>query len=175
MTPTTSLAQKFQLAPARGVSVNLLAMPRVMLNFSLTSWIDDQFLVASGQWTISNSSWAPYLATKDGRPTELVVPIPKGATGLQVRDDFASVVGTDPARGLILRRPLPPGGFEFFAGFSMKTGDGAVTWDMDLPLGSFESGIEFLRANNATRIQLPPEVARSGGRLAVDVALDRRG
>lgn len=167
------LSAPFQLTPTRGAQVNLLAMPRIMLNFSLTSWVDDQFVVFTGQWTIGNSSWAPYVATKDGRPTELVVPVPKGAKGLQVRDDFAPLVGTDPARGLILRRPLPPGGLELFAGFSMPSSGGAVTWDMDLPLGSFESGLELLRPNDSTRVELPPEVERSG-RFKVEEATDAR-
>lgn len=165
-----NLSAPFQVTPERGAQVSVVAMPRVMLNFSLTSWVDDQFLAVSGQFTVSNSSWAPYLATKNGRPTELVVPLPSAATGLQVRDDFASLVGTDPSRGLLLRRPLPPGGLEFSAGFSMKIQDGEVVWDMPLPLGSFESGLEVLRSTTATRIVVP-----KGTKASVEEASDRRG
>jgi hypothetical protein len=165
-----NLSAPFQVTPERGAMMNLVAMPRVMLSFSLTSWVDDQFLAFSGQWTVSNSSWAPYLPTKDDRPSELVVPMPAGVSGLQVRDDFASMVGTDPSRGLIIRRPLPPGGLEFYAGFSMKIHDGRVRWDMPLPMGSFESGIELLRPNKTTRVEVP-----AGTRVNLEEATDRRG
>ena len=164
------LSAPFQLTPARGAQINIVAMPRVMLGFSLTSWVDDQYLAVTGQWTISNSSWAPYLATKDDRPVELIIPMPKRATGVQVRDDFAAMVGTDPDRGLVLRRPIPPGGLEFFAGFSMKIDDGAVRWDLPLPYGSFESGIELLRPNSTTRIITP-----EGTKVSIEEASDRRG
>lgn len=165
-----NLSAPFQVTPERGAQMNIVAMPRVMLSFSLTSWVDDQFLVFTGQWTVSNSSWAPYVATKDDRPTELVIPVASAATGLQVRDDFASMVGTDPNRGFVIRRPLPPGGLEFFAGFSTKVKDGAVRWDMPLPYGSFESGIELLRPNKSTKVQVPP-----GTKVSIEEATDRRG
>lgn len=165
-----NLSAPFQLTPERGAMMNVVAMPRVMLSFSLTSWVDDRFLVFTGQWTISNSSWAPYLPTKDYRPTELVVPLPSAATGIQVRDDFASMVGTDPARGFVIRRPLPPGGLEFFAGFSTTVQDGAVRWDMPLPYGSFESGIEILRPNGTTKVVVP-----TGTKVSIESAEDRRG
>ena len=170
------LSAPFQVTPTRGAQVNVVAMPRVMLSFSLTSWVDDQFLAVSGQWSISNSSWAPYLATKGDRPTELVVPVPRAATGLQVRDDFAAVVGTDPSRGLIIRRPLPPGGLEFFAGFSMKIHGGKARWDLPLPLGSFESGIELLRPNHRALIVLPPGTKGANGKpFEPEDASDKRG
>ncbi|HVV84218.1 MAG TPA: hypothetical protein VHE35_14195 [Kofleriaceae bacterium] len=164
------LSAPFQVTPERGAQLNVVAMPRVMLSFSLTSWVDDQFLAFSGQFTVSNASWAPYMATKDGHTTDLALPMPAAATGLQVRDDFASLVGTDPERGFILRRPIPPGGLDFYAGFSIKVDDGVARWDMPLPIGSFESGLELLRPNTTTRIVVAP-----GTKVAIDEAKDSRG
>ncbi len=151
------LSAPFQLTPERGVSITVLVYPRVMFSFSLTSWIDDVYVGVRGQFAIRNTSWAPYVASTDGRPDELTMPLPEGFTGAMVRDDFQDMVGIDPARGFIIRRPIPPGGYQFIAGFSLPVEDGELRWSMPLPLGAFESGIEIKHPDgNELRVVLPP-------------------
>lgn len=164
------LSAPFQLTPERGAAVTVRVMPRVMFSFSLTSWIDDAFLGVRGQFTIRNLSWAPFLATRDGRPDELSMPLPHGFSGAVVRDEFQEFVGVDPSKGFVIRRPIPPGGYEFIAGFSLKVDDGTVAWDMPLPLGAFESGIEIKRQGSDMRVDL-------GGvrNLSAEEATDERG
>lgn len=164
----------FQLTAERGVATIVRVMPRVMFSFSLTSWIDDVYMGVRGQFTIRNMSWAPYVASRDGRPDEVVMPMPLGFTGAVVRDDFQQIVGVDPSRGFVIRRPIPPGGYQFIAGFSMKVGDdGRVRWEMPLPLGSFDSGIEIKRDGTAMHLDLPSVKGRD--RFAVREADDERG
>ena len=68
-----------------------------------------------------------------------------------------------------IRRPIPPGGMQFVAGFSLKVDGGTVRWSMPLPLGTFESGIEIKKAGNAN-VVLP-----DGVKFKVEEATDERG
>jgi hypothetical protein len=142
----------------------------VMFTFSLSSWIDDLYVGVRGNFAIRNASWAPYLPGTEDRPDELVMPLPKGFTGAIVRDEFQEVVGIDPSRGFVIRRPIPPGGYQFVAGFSLKTDDGNVHWSMPLPLGAFDSGIEFRRFGAMT-LELPTTVRG----IKIEDANDQRG
>lgn len=163
------LSAPFQLSPDRGVAITVLVMPRIMMQWSLSSWLDDVYFGVRGTFGIRNASWAPYLAGTDAAPEELTIPLPSGFTGAVVRDDFQAQVGIDPAKGFVLRRPIPPGGMQFVAGFSLKVDQGTVKWSMPLPIGTFDSGIEIKRAGNS-RVVLPPDV-----NLKVEEAGDDRG
>jgi hypothetical protein len=70
----------------------------------------------------------------------------------------------------VLRRPIPPGGFQFIAGFSLKVDDGEIHWDMPLPLGAFESGIEIKR--DGTNMQVDLGGVRN---FSAEEASDERG
>ena len=164
------ISAPFQLAPDRGVAITVLVMPRIMMQWSLTSWLDDVYLGVRGTFGIRNASWAPYLAGTDTAPEDLVLPLPAGFTGAVVRDDFQAQVGIDPAKGFVLRRPIPPGGMQFVAGFSLKVERGTVKWSMPLPIGTFDSGIEIKRAG-ASRVVLPPDVQG----VKIEEAGDDRG
>lgn len=164
------LSSPFQLTPARGAAVTVRVMPRIMFGFSLTSWIDDVYMGVRGQFAIRNMSWAPYVAGVEGKPDEIVMPLPVGFSGAVVRDDFQEFVGVDPTRGFVVRRPIPPGGLQFIAGFSLKVEGGEVAWDMPLPLGAYESGIEIKRDGTDMKIEMP------GVRgVKVEEATDDRG
>ncbi|MEZ4399929.1 MAG: carboxypeptidase-like regulatory domain-containing protein [Kofleriaceae bacterium] len=163
------LSAPFQLPPTRGAAITVLVMPRVMFQFSLSSFLDDVYLAVRGQFGIRNASWAPYLTGTDARPEELTLPLPAGFTGAIVRDDFQQVVGVDPAKGFVIRRPIPPGGYQFVGAFSLKVDRGTVKWSLPLPLGTFDSGIEIQRAGDS-RVVLP-----SGVKLTVEEATDTRG
>jgi hypothetical protein len=131
----------FQPVPERGTRVSLLIFPRVMFTFSLTSRIDDEYLGVQGKFDISNYSWIPYVGGPDG----LVLPLPKGFVGGLVADKDQSNVAVAPDEGFRIVRPITPGGTTFHGGFSLPVKDGEVTWNMDLPLGTYQSGIEILQ------------------------------
>lgn len=165
----TYLSAPFQLGADRGAAITVLVMPRIMFQWSLTSFLDDVFLGVRGSFGIRNASWAPYLSGTDARPDDLVLPLPVGFQGAIVRDDFQAMVGVDPAKGFVIRRPIPPGGMQFIAGFSLKVDHGTVRWSMPLPLGTFESGIEIKKVGGAN-VVLP-----DGVKFKVETATDERG
>ena len=149
------LSAPFMLPASRGVSSTVLVFPRLIFAFSLNAFIDDQYLGVRGTYTLRNSSLAPFVPGTISKPEELVIPLPKGFIGATVRQDFAEAVGVDPSRGFIVREPVPPGGMGFWAFFSLETDDGSVTWDMELPYGTIESGIEIKKTPKMT-LDLPP-------------------
>ncbi len=154
----TYVSAPFQLTAGRGAAVTLLLLPRVMLTFSLSSWIDDVYLGVRGTFSVQNTSWAPYVAGTNDRPEEIVISLPRGFVGATVRQDFTEIIGVDPTRGFLIRRPLPPGGINFIAAFSIEFDGGELTWDMPLPLGSMNSEMEIRRDWNAMTIEVPPDV-----------------
>lgn len=164
------LSAPFQLVPGRGAAITVLVMPRIMFQFSLTSWLDDVYVGVRGTFSIRNASWAPYQHGAWDKPEELVLPLPAKFVGAIVRDDFQDQVGIDPARGFVIRRPLPPGGFQFVGAFSLKVDDGVVRWKMPLPLGAFESGLEFRHAGES-RLVLP----RDAKNVKIEEIDDNRG
>src|SRR3569623_111984 len=66
--------EPFQMVAGRGAHVSLFIFPRLLFQFSLTSQLDDQYLVVGGRFELSNTSWAPYVGGKDG----ILLPLPKG-------------------------------------------------------------------------------------------------
>jgi hypothetical protein len=110
---------------------------------------------------------APFIPGKIGKPEELVIPLPKHFLGGEVDQQFADQVSVDKARGFIVREPVPPGGMGFVGFFSLKTDEGSVTWDMDLPYGTLESGMEIKRTKDM-KLDLGPK-------MPVQEATDERG
>lgn len=143
----------FQLVPDRGARANLLVGPRVMMRFSLTSEIGEDYFAFRGRFMLANNSWFPYKHSEDG----LTMPLPKGFTGAQVTDEDAPDISPVPGEGLRILRPLPPGGKNFLAGWSMSTSGGKVNWDLALPWGSAGSGMEIMQMPGTT-VELPPGV-----------------
>jgi hypothetical protein len=143
----------FQLVPDRGARASLLVAPRVMMRFSLTSAVDEDYFVFRGRFQLGNNSWFPYKASEDG----LTMPLPKGFSGAQVTEEDAADISPVPGEGLRILRPLPPGGKQFIAGWSMVTTDGEVTWDLALPFELVQSGMEIIQPPGAS-VELPPGV-----------------
>ncbi|MBK7198975.1 MAG: hypothetical protein IPH80_41565 [Myxococcales bacterium] len=104
------LSALFQLGPDRGAAITVPVMPRIMFQRSPTSFLDDVYLGVRGSFGVRNASWAPYLAGTDARPDDLVIPLPDGFQGAIVRDEFQAMVGVDPAKGFVIRRPIPKAG-----------------------------------------------------------------
>lgn len=161
------LSAPFQLTPTRGAGATILIFPRILFGFSLRASIHDVYLGARGTFSIRNSSLAPFIPGTIGKPEELVIPLPKGFIGGTVDPQFAEQVGIDATRGFIVRGPVPPGGMGFVGHFSLETSDGKVTWDLDLPYGTIESGMEIKRTKDMA-LDLGPK-------MPVQEATDERG
>jgi len=144
----------FQPVPERGTRVSLFIFPRVLFTFSLTSRVDDEYLAVNGRFEISNNAWAPY-APKDS--DGLMIPLPKGFIGGLVAEKDQGDVAIVPGEGYRIVRPLAPGNKQFHGAFSLPVKNGEVSWKLDLPLGSFNSGMEILQPPGML-VQTPPGV-----------------
>jgi hypothetical protein len=130
----------FQPVTDRGSRATLFIFPRILFTFSITSQIDDEYLAVNGRFELSNNSWVPYTET-DG----VLVPLPKGFTGGLVAEMDQQEVAIEPKEGFRIIRPIPPGAKQFHGAFSLPVTSGIVHWSMDLPWGSFNSGMQILQ------------------------------
>jgi len=146
-------SEPFQTIAGRGTHVSLFIYPRVLFQFSLTSQLDDQYLVVGGRFDVQNNSWAPYVAGKDG----IVLPMPKGFGSTQINEDDQQDVGLAEGQGFRVVTAIPPGGKTFHAQFALPVKNGTVDWDMDLPYGVYQSGIQLMQVPGMT-VQTPPGV-----------------
>jgi hypothetical protein len=143
----------FQPVPERGTRVTLFIFPRILFTFSLTSRVDDEYLGVNGRFEVSNNSWMPYVGSSDG----LLIPLPKGFTGGIVAPKDEGEVAVAPGEGFRIMRPIAPGKRTFHGGFSLLNKGGTAKWDMDLPYGAFNSGLEILQTPGM-QVQTPPGV-----------------
>lgn len=143
----------FQPIPDKGTRASIFIYPRVLFTFSLTSRIDDKYLAVNGRFEVSNNAWAPYVGGPDG----LLIPLPKRFIGGLVAEKDQADVALLPGEGFRLIRPLAPGNRQFHGAFSLPVEDGAVTWRLDLPFGSYNSGMEILSVPGML-VQTPPGV-----------------
>jgi len=143
----------FQTVAGRGTHASLLIFPRVLFQFTLSSQLDDQYLVVGGRFEVSNNSFAPYVGGKDG----FVVPMPKGFGSTQIDEDDQQDVGVAEGQGFRIVTAIPPGGKQFRAQFALPVHAGAVDWDMDLPFGVYQSELELMQVPGMT-VQTPPGV-----------------
>ncbi|MEO6772269.1 MAG: carboxypeptidase-like regulatory domain-containing protein [Kofleriaceae bacterium] len=129
----------FQPLAGHGTKVTLYIYPRIMFTFEWSSRIDDEFLAVGGKFDLTNNSWAPYVGSPDG----LIIPLPAHFKGARVNEQDQDDVAVAQDQGLRIGRPIPPGGKQFHAQFSMPIEHGEVDWKLDLPLGAFQSGMEI--------------------------------
>jgi hypothetical protein len=144
----------FQAVPGKGTHISLFVFPRILFQFSLTSQLDDQYLVVGGRFEVSNNSWAPYVGGKDG----LLIPMPKGFGHAQIAEDDQEEVGIADGQGFRVVRPIPPGGRQFHAQFALNVEGGKVNWDMDLPFGVYQSELDLMQVPGMS-VQTPPGVS----------------
>jgi hypothetical protein len=144
----------FQPVPERGTRVTLFIFPRILFGFSLTSRVDDEYLGVNGRFEVSNNSWSPYVGGPDG----LLIPLPKGFVGGLVADKDQGDVALAPGEGFRIMRPIPPGQRTFHGAFSLTVNKaGEVTWNLDLPFGAFNSGMEIMQVPGM-QVQTPAGV-----------------
>ncbi|MCA9673458.1 MAG: hypothetical protein KC464_00360, partial [Myxococcales bacterium] len=139
----------FQLTAGHGAAIPVYVLPRIAMTFELDGHVDDAYMAFQGSIVVQNFGWAPYAG-----PTEGVrVPVPRGATGLVLADQDKEWVSAD-ADAFRLTRPVPPWGGSFRCAFSLPIDGGDVTWDLQLPYGSYESSLGILD-NPGMKLDLP--------------------
>lgn len=153
----------FMPAPDHGQTSVFDLGPRLRFGFFFTGSVDDKYYAVSGQLTLVNMWWTPYRDTEDG----LVIPLPRGFTGGILADEDKQRVSAEPYAGFRIRRPLPPGPFQFEGGFSLPIEGGAARWDLDLPWGATGSALNLIDSPGM-EVDLPPgakggpQVSKSG-------------
>ncbi|MEP6864866.1 MAG: carboxypeptidase-like regulatory domain-containing protein [Deltaproteobacteria bacterium] len=143
----------FQPVASHGTKATLYVYPRIMFTFEWSAQIDDEFLAVGGKFNVTNYSFAPYVGGNDG----LVIPLPAHFKGARVNGQDQDDVAVAQGEGFRIGRPIPPGGKEFHAQFSMPVENGSVDWKLDLPLGAFNSGMEIRQTPGMT-VQTPASV-----------------
>jgi hypothetical protein len=124
-----------QLLEGAGSKVTVYVYPRTLFRFQLDAEVEDELFAVRGRFEVTNYSFAPYRAGPDG----LVVPMPRGFKGAIVQDSDQAEVSVAPGEGYRIIRPIPPGGRQFHAAFSLPVDAGRASWALDLPLGTFDS------------------------------------
>lgn len=144
----------FQLLDAAGTKVTVYVFPqRVAFRFELEGDAEDERFVVRGKFDVINLSWAPYRAGPDG----LLLPMPHGFTGAILADSDQAEVAVVPGEGYRIVRPIPPGGRQFRAAFSLPVDAGRAAWALDLPLGAYDSSL-VIRQTPGMSLQTPPSV-----------------
>lgn len=136
----------FQLLEAVGSKITVYVYPRTLFRFQLQAAAEDQLLGVQGRFEVMNSSWSPYRAGPDG----LLIKMPEGHKGGVVFGQDQAEVSVAAGEGFRIMRPIPPGGRQFHAGFSMPVVDGKVHMVMDLPLGTYQSEIDVRKTATMT-------------------------
>ena len=139
-----------QLLDGAGSKVTVYVYPRVLFRFQLDAEVEDELFAVRGRFEVTNYSFAPYRAGPDG----LVVPMPRGFKGAIVQDSDQAEVSVAPGEGYRIIRPIPPGGRQFHAAFSLPVDAGKASWALDLPLGTFDSEL-VIRQTPGMTVQTP--------------------
>lgn len=137
------------LGMTRGAAVPLYILPRVAVTFELDGRVDDEYFAFQGTFIVQNFGWSPYAGPSEG----IRIPMPSGATGLVLADMDKEWVVAEPS-DFRLTRPVPPWGGSFRGAFSLPISDGTMTWDLQLPFGSYESSLGILD-NPGMRLDVP--------------------
>jgi hypothetical protein len=141
----------FMPAPDHGHTSVFELGDRLRFGFGLTGSVDDKYYAVNGQFTLINNWWSPYRAGEDG----LVIPLPANFVGAILADEDKQRVTPEPYSGFRIRRPLPPGPYQFQGGFSLPIDtDGAAQWDLDLPWGAFSSNVNLIESPGM-KVELP--------------------
>lgn len=143
----------FQLVEGRGSKVTVYVYPRTLFRFQLEAEVEDELLAVRGRFEVTNYSWAPYRAGPDG----LVLAMPAGFKGAVIAETDQAQVSVAPGEGFRLIRPIPPGGHQFHAAFSLPVDAGKVSWALDLPMGAYESQLAIKKTPGIS-LQLPKDV-----------------
>jgi hypothetical protein len=140
-----------QLRAASGSKVTIYLFPRIMFRFQLDAEVEDELFAVRGRFEVTNYSFSPYRGGPDG----MVVALPRGFKGAVIADNDQAEVAVAPGEGFRIIRPIPPGGRQFHAAFSLPVEAGTATWALDLPLGTFDSELVIRQTPNMV-VHTPP-------------------
>jgi hypothetical protein len=143
----------FQVVEGTGTKITVYVYPRTLFRFQLEGEVEDELFAVRGRFEVTNYSWAPYRAGPDG----LVLAMPHGFKGAVIAETDQAEVAVAQGEGFRVIRPIPPGGREFHAAFSLPVDAGKVAWALDLPLGAYESQLAIKKLPGIS-LQLPPGV-----------------
>ncbi len=118
-----------------GTKVSLYVYPRTLATYSLKLDPIDPVLDVQMLIKLANNAWAPKRIDDD-------LPLPKGFAKVEVGNDSGLGVVATPS-GLHLARPVPPGGATIAVLFELPAVGGQAAFSLDLPFGSYQSGIEL--------------------------------
>ncbi len=124
----------FEIVADRGAIANVYVFPRLLPTYQMEARADDHALSVGAWITIANNSFLPYAEGTHG-PS---IPLPSGATHVEVPDEDRELVRADHGQLEVLR-PLPPGGVKLHVAFDLPATGGEVGWSLDLPYGAYES------------------------------------
>jgi hypothetical protein len=148
-----------QLLEGTGSKITIYVYPRVLFRFMLQTAVDDAQLAVQGGFEVTNYSFTPYRAGKDG----LVVPLPRGFKGgilFDSQDEVAVAAG----EGFRIIRPLPPvTGRKFRGGFTLSVEGGKVEWAQELPMGALQSQLAIRKTPDMivhTPSKVPSEIRK---------------
>jgi len=149
----------FQLTEGLGATVNMLVFPGLIVAFHGGGEVDDEMFWFQTQFTLYNPGKQPYLPPEGN----VDVPLPRGFVSAQVQDEMTAMV-TVTKSGLQWRGPVPPGGNAFIATFALPVEDGAVHYEMPLPMGAFQSQMVLRETSGMTLVDGDgkPPVERMG-------------
>lgn len=132
----------------RGAAVRILVYPRLVPTYRFTIEVDDDQARVAIRVTLANNAWRPY---SDGQP--LTIPLPRSALAAAVAADSTDLATVGPA-GLVIARPLPPGGVIIDASVTLPAVGGIIPWSLDLTHGAFDSEL-FVERDGVT-VDVPP-------------------
>jgi hypothetical protein len=132
----------FLLSSGAGVRRMILAYDKLLLAVQGGAQVDDADLAWEVQLVIANLTGVPFDAGSDG----LLIPLPKGFRGANLKDDDpGGRLTVVPGEGVLVRGVVAPGQKEVVVQFLLAADDGRVAVEMPAPLGIFQSQLFLAR------------------------------
>lgn len=126
----------FLLSDKAGVRRMILAYDKLLLAVQGGAQVDDADLAWEVQLVIANLTGVPFDAGPDG----LLIPLPKGFRGANLKDDDpGGRLTVVPGEGVLVRGVIAPGQKEVVVQFLLGADDGRAAVEMPAPLGIFQS------------------------------------
>lgn len=133
----TFLTRPFQLSKERGQKATLLVYPDLLTRIHGGANPDDKRMFYQFQYALINPAVYPLKLSAKG----VEIPLPKGVNNGSVQEEMSARVKVIPDEGFVWRGALPPGQHQFIGQFSVPIKDGASTFDLPLPYGLIDGGV----------------------------------
>ncbi len=147
----TYLAKPFMMSKWSGVGRMLRAYDQLLLRMHMTAELVDDQVEFQTEYDIGNMSGMPWNPGKKG----VLLPVPAGATGIQVPNELQPLVRIEPGRGVVWRGKLPAGIVTVDVFWQMPVADGKLDVHMPLPAHIVQSQLVVVKAGDS-EITPPP-------------------